>query len=102
MEVSTITGSTPDVSPNKKPASPPEIQRNGVNPLAQEFEAAFLAEMLKYTGLGENEGAFSGGYGEQAFKSFLIEAYAKDMAQTAPIGIADALSQVLPGEGESR
>lgn len=95
MEVSTPLGSTPDLrsTPAKPKAeldSPSPFQ-----PLAEKFEAAFLAEMLKHTGLGKSDGAFSGGPGAQAFKSFLIEIYAQDLAKSSSIGIADAVATSL-------
>jgi len=102
MEVSTPLGSkpvllaTPDKDQTPKPAS------DSFRPLADKFEAAFLAEMLKHTGLGKSDGAFSGGHGAQAFNSFLIDAYAQDLAKTSSIGISKAVAASLSQRGDTQ
>lgn len=58
---------------------------------AREFEAAFLAEMLKAAKLGEVKGPFTGGHGEEAFRSFLVREYADEMSRAGGIGLADKL-----------
>lgn len=58
---------------------------------AQRFEAAFLSEMLKGAGLGEQVSTFGGGTGETQFASFLREAQAAKLAQAGGIGIAEAV-----------
>lgn len=62
---------------------------------AQRLEAAFLAEMLKGTGLGEHRGEFGGGVGEEQFTSFLREAYANEMAKRGGIGLAESIFEAL-------
>jgi Rod binding domain-containing protein len=58
---------------------------------AQELEAAFLAEMLAHSGLGESSGPFGGGAGEAQFASFLREEQARMMAGTGGIGLAELI-----------
>lgn len=58
---------------------------------AQRFEAAFLSEMLKGAGLGEQVSTFGGGTGETQFASFLRDAQAAKLAETGGIGIAEAV-----------
>lgn len=55
---------------------------------AQEFEAVFVAEMMKpmFEGIS-TEGPFSGGKGEEIFRSLLLEEYGKIVAQTGTIGL---------------
>lgn len=62
---------------------------------AQAFEATFLTEMLKSTGLGDVPGAFGGGVGEDQFASLLREAQAKEMAEAGGIGLAEAIFEAL-------
>lgn len=66
---------------------------------SRELEAAFLAEMLSFAGLGETaddaSGSFSGGIGEQQFASFLRQEQAKLMVQQGGIGLAEQIFQSL-------
>lgn len=59
---------------------------------AQEFEAQFLAQYLGtiFDTVKSAEG-FDGGAGEQAFKPFLVDEYAKAFAARGGIGVADAV-----------
>ncbi|MBL4807495.1 MAG: rod-binding protein, partial [Rhodobacteraceae bacterium] len=56
---------------------------------AKAFEASFLAEMLKNTGLGKSRDSFGGGAGEDAFASLLTTEQAKLMADNGGIGLAE-------------
>lgn len=58
---------------------------------AKAFEAAFIAEMLKHADLGETGGAFTGGHGEEAFRSFLVDEYANALSQSSDFGLAEKL-----------
>ena len=58
---------------------------------AQDFETAFMAEMLKYSGLGESGGAFTGGPGEEAFRSFLVREHAAALTEQNALGLAESL-----------
>ena len=57
---------------------------------AEALEAAFLTEMLKASGLGEQENSLSGGYGEDHFASFHRQAIAERMVQSGGLGLAEA------------
>lgn len=70
--------------------------------VAEQFEAAFLAEMLTHAGLGEMPETFNGGTGERTFASFLVREYAEEIAATRPIGIADAVMRALAAPGGGR
>lgn len=63
---------------------------------AQEFEAVFVAEMMKpmFEGIS-TDGMFGGGKGEEIFRGFMIQEYGKMMAQKNSIGIADQVQQQL-------
>jgi Rod binding domain-containing protein len=58
---------------------------------AEAFEAVFLTEMLKHTGVGAPRETLGGGAGEQAFSTFLVEEYADLMARQGGIGLADQI-----------
>ena len=67
---------------------------------AEEMEAAFLAEMLAHTGLGESEGPFSGGPGEGQFASFLRQEQARLMVESGGIGLAELIfNTMVEGRG---
>lgn len=62
---------------------------------AQEFEAVFLAEMLKHTGINTAPEGFDGGYGEDAFSSLITEEYARILAGSGGIGLAEQIFESL-------
>ncbi|MEM1428046.1 MAG: rod-binding protein [Pseudomonadota bacterium] len=63
--------------------------------VARDFEAAFLAEMLKHTGVGDAPEGFGGGAGEEQFVTFLREAQAREMAQAGGIGLREFIVSAL-------
>ncbi len=78
------------------PALPPPRQ-DQLMAKAEEMEAAFLAEMLAYTGLGETEGPFGGGQGEAQFASFLRQEQARLMVEKGGIGLAEMIFNTMAG-----
>ena len=80
-----ITGAdtAPDGIPTQKRAA------------AEALEASFLAEMLKATGLGEQENSFSGSAGESQFASFNREAIAREMVRKGGIGLAAVIEAAM-------
>jgi len=72
-----------------------------IRQVAEEFEAVFLAQMTEQM-MGEStEASFGGGPGESAFKSMLNEEYAKVMAKSGGIGLADSLAREILALQES-
>ena len=64
---------------------------------AEEFEASFLSQMFKpmFEGL-ETDGAFGGGSSEATWRSFLLDAMAKQTVKAGGIGLADTvMSEML-------
>ena len=59
---------------------------------AEEFEASFLSQMLKpmFEGLS-TDGPFGGGEAEGTWRSFMIDAMAKQTVKTGGIGLADTV-----------
>ena len=62
---------------------------------SEKFEAAFLTEMLRHSGLGKMRDGLNGGAGEARFSGFLIEAYAEKLSQSGQIGLADRIYRDL-------
>ncbi|MCX8500250.1 MAG: rod-binding protein [Alphaproteobacteria bacterium] len=61
--------------------------------VSREFEAMFMAEMLKpmFEGVGNPNGIFGGGHGEEVFKSLMVQEYGKILADRGGLGIAKQL-----------
>ncbi|MFQ6773942.1 rod-binding protein [Cereibacter sphaeroides] len=68
----------------------PDLRRK-----AEEFEAAFLSEMLGHAGLDAASGPFGGGIGEQQFASFLRDEQATGMVRSGGIGLAEQFYRSL-------
>jgi Rod binding domain-containing protein len=64
--------------------------------LGLDFETMCLSNLLKpmFEGLS-SDGPFGGGQGEEAMKSFYIDAIAKQMAKHGGIGISDMMQKQL-------
>jgi len=63
---------------------------------AQEFEAVFIAEMMKpmFEGI-QHDGPFGGGKGEEIFHGMMVQEYGKMLSQTGGIGIADNVKATM-------
>ena len=66
-----------------------------VRKAAQAFEASFLAEMLKHSGVNAAPSGFGGGAGEEAFASFLTQEYARMIAERGGVGLAEQVFEML-------
>jgi Rod binding domain-containing protein len=68
-------------------------QRAKITKTAQAFEASFLSSMLghMFTGV-DAEAPFSGGAGEQAFRSFMTDAIATSMSKAGGVGLAKSVT----------
>jgi len=71
-------------------------KRGQIGKTAQAFEASFLTSMLQTMFKQvDTSPPFSGGEGENMWKSFLAEAMAKDMAKRGGIGISRAVEREM-------
>lgn len=70
----------------------------GLRLAARNFEAVFLAEMLRHAGLGRPPAGFNGGAGEAAFAGTLVEEYARVIATAGGIGLAEQIYRRLSRE----
>ena len=77
------------------PATAPSRTEVEARKAAAAFEAAYLAEMLKYSGLNAMPDSFGGGAGEAAFGSLLTDEYARLLAGRGGIGIAEQVFEAL-------
>lgn len=63
---------------------------------AQAFESSFLSIMLQQMFAGvDAEAPFGGGPGESMFRSFMTDAFAKQMTKAGGVGIADAVTREM-------
>ncbi len=59
---------------------------------AQDFEAFFASQMLEQMFAGvKTDSMFGGGNGEDMFRSLLLDAYGKQIAQHGGLGIANSI-----------
>ena len=67
-----------------------------IDAAAKDFEAMFIAQMMKpmFEGI-KPDPVFGGGKGEEVFQELLMEEYGKLMAETGQIGVADAVKQEM-------
>ena len=86
-----------DLPPITARAAPPAPtrQETRARAAAEAFEAAFLAEVLKHSGLNALPSGFGGGAGEEAFSSFLTQEYARLMSERGGIGLAEQVFEIL-------
>ena len=68
-----------------------------IDEAAKEFEAVFLAEMLKpmFSEVNQPDPLFGGGKGEEVFNGFMVQEYSKLMAERGGIGIAEYVKAEL-------
>lgn len=80
--------------PAARPAPAPTAK---MRETAQQFEASFISQMLKpmFEGV-KTDGPFGGGDAEETWRSFMIEAMAKQTVKAGGIGLADqVVAQML-------
>ena len=74
----------------------PDKNAARIEDAAREFEAIFIAEMMKpmFEGL-ETEGLFHGGKGEEIFRGLMLQEYGKEIASLDVIGIQTQVKNKL-------
>lgn len=89
--------SLPTTQPAPQTLTADQLARRGeIQTTAKAFEATFLSVMLSqmFKDVGA-EAPFNGGHGEEAFKSFLSEAMAKQMVDSGGIGLTDNVAREM-------
>lgn len=77
-------------------AAAEQAKRSQIRQTAEEFEATFLAQMLKP--MFENlstDGMFGGGFGEQMYRSMLTDEMGKSIAAAGGVGLADTVQREM-------
>lgn len=82
-------------------ARTPEAEDKALREVAREFEQVFIAQMLKQAKIGENNSAFSGGYGEEAYQSFLVDEYAGALTRAESFGLAEHIYAQLKEKAQA-
>lgn len=59
--------------------------------VSKAVEQHFIAEFLKYSGMGATPNTLGGGVGEEQFSSFLVNEYSKAIVSAGGIGLAEVL-----------
>ncbi|PHR91177.1 MAG: hypothetical protein COA69_11685 [Robiginitomaculum sp.] len=67
---------------------------------AKDFEAAFISQMLTYSGFAKALTA-SGGEDVASFSQFYMEAIAEDLAEGGGFGLADQIYESIVKKGKS-
>jgi peptidoglycan hydrolase FlgJ len=63
---------------------------------ADSFETSFLSNMLGQMFEGvSTDGPFGGGQGEQAFRSFMMDAFAQQITKSGGIGVAASVQKEM-------
>ncbi|MES2860744.1 MAG: rod-binding protein [Pseudomonadota bacterium] len=81
------------VSPSLLTSVPaPSAETSRMRETAEQFEASFLSQMLKpmFEGI-DTDGPFGGGEAEGTWRSFMIDAMAKQTVKAGGIGLADTV-----------
>ncbi|MFC5343276.1 rod-binding protein [Brevundimonas staleyi] len=80
---------TPNVA---APTARSEAETARMRATAEQFEASFLSQMLKpmFEGIS-TDGPFGGGEAEGTWRSFMIDAMAKQTVRAGGIGLADTV-----------
>lgn len=75
-----------------RPSGPRNLAAADPAKAAADFETFFLSQVIATLQSGESlQSAFGGGPGEDAFKSFLNDAYAQAIQRAGGVGLADRL-----------
>lgn len=89
-----------DIAPSPaliRPLATPALDPARARQTAEQFETAFLSQMLKpmFEGLS-TEAPFGGGHAEETWRGFLVEEMARHTVRAGGIGLADqVMAQML-------
>jgi Rod binding domain-containing protein len=77
--------------------------REAIRHAAEDFEAVFLAEMMRPMFESLNtEGPFGGGGAERTYRSLMVDEYGKALSKNGGVGIAAAVERELLKIQESK
>jgi Rod binding domain-containing protein len=77
-------------------AAAEQAKRNQIRNTAEEFEATFIAQMLKpmFDSLN-TDGPMGGGFGETMYRSMLTDQLGKSVSANGGIGLADTVQREM-------
>ena len=94
--ISLLKPATAPTTPTVPMSATEAAKRAAIKKTATDFEASFLSTMLGQMFEGvETSAPFGGGEGEAAFKSFMVDAYAKQMAKAGGVGVAATVQREM-------
>ena len=77
-------------------AAAEQAKRSQIRNTAEEFEATFIAQMLKPMFDSINtDGPFAGGFGESMYRSMLTEQLGRSVSASGGIGLADTVQREM-------
>jgi peptidoglycan hydrolase FlgJ len=78
------------------PTAGAKASKAQIEQTARSFESQFISSMLGEMFQGvSTSGPFGGGEGEQAFRSFLMDAFAQQMTKSGGIGVAASVQREM-------
>lgn len=83
-----------DISTSAPAATRSQLATDKLQSVAMDLESAFLAEMLKHSGMGAAANPFGGGEPSE-FSSFLLQAQAQEIVEAGGIGLAEHIFEAL-------
>lgn len=89
-------------APALKATSVPPAVATKARATAQDFEAMFLTSMFGQMFSNVGDGPFSGGQAAKTWRSMLTDEYAKTVAKSGGVGIANAVYSELIAQQEAR
>jgi Rod binding domain-containing protein len=73
-----------------------DMSRDEIKAAAEDFEAFFLGQMLQpMFNTVDTDALFGGGPGEDMWKGMMVDQYAKEIAHTGGVGIADDVMKAM-------
>lgn len=86
---------TPATTAGTVPTRPRGDLDDRIRRTAEDFETAFLSEMLTAAGLGKAAAGFGGGIGEAQFASFLVREQARNITHAGGLGLSEVVYQSI-------
>ena len=89
--LSTAAAAAPPTLPAATPA-----QRAKIHQTAKAFEPQLISQMLQpiFDGL-QTDGEFDGGQAEGTYRSFMVDAFGKQMSQSGGLGVAPSIEREM-------
>ncbi len=84
----------PSLAKTDLPRPPTTDDQDVIQKTAREFETAFIAQMLQFSGLGKAL-TTGGGKSVESFTQFYLEELAKDITNNGGFGIADKIAAYM-------